>query len=237
MLEANNEITTTRTSVLQFLTNVLQSLPTLLTLAIIFLYLEMIAPFISIKYFGNYDTQKIATIFFLTAYTFLIFFIAPALTSRFIFRDNLRHLGLQLPANKLKAALLISLALSLLIPFMWFFSWQSNFQNYYSLHQFSFSKILLMDVSLLPVYYFAEEFFFRGFLFIGLWRKVKWHSFWITDIIFTASHMNKPGFEILLCIPASVIFNLLTLSTRSIYPAFIVHATLGVMLHFFVNFA
>ena len=89
----------------------------------------------------------------------------------------------------------------------------------------------------LPLYYFSEEFFFRGFLFLLLWKKVRWHSFWITDILFAAAHILKPGLEILLCIPASVIFNVLTLYSRSIVPALMVHLIVGMSLNFFVCYS
>jgi membrane protease YdiL (CAAX protease family) len=64
---------------------------------------------------------------------------------------------------------------------------------------------------------------------------VKWHSFWITDVLFTFSHLGKPGMEILLCIPASVVFNCLTLGTRSFFPAAVVHFVLGTVLFLVVN--
>ena len=89
---------------------------------------------------------------------------------------------------------------------------------------------------LFPFYYIGEECFFRGFLFLGLWRRVRWHSFWITDVLFTLAHIGKPGLEILLCIPASIIFNCLTLFTRSIVPAVIVHTIMGIMLSILVTF-
>jgi membrane protease YdiL (CAAX protease family) len=156
--------------------------------------------------------------------------------AKVIFREKLSNLGMRMPQGKAKTVLLVILALAVLTPSIYLLSKLPDFKSYYSLKHPSLLRMSLM-ITLLPLYYFAEEFFFRGFLFLGLWHRIGWHSFWITEIIFTLSHLHKPVIEILLCIPASVIFNCLSVYTRSFYPALMVHSSIGIFCLLVVNFS
>src|SRR3990167_2372900 len=153
------------------------------------------------------------------------FLIPVGITKRF-FKVTLKDLGLRIPYIDATTAFLTAAAFIFFIPMVYFLLSSTNVKHFYALTQHSTSELWIM-MALSPMYYFFEEFFFRGFLFLGLWRRVKWHSFWITDIIFTLSHVGKPMPEILACIPASIVFNILTLYTKSIYPAVLVHGYIG----------
>lgn len=157
------------------------------------------------------------------------------LCNKLFIKKPLSHFGLQAPKKNL-SIMLICFFLALLMPYIYFFSQQKSFQLSYSWQHISLFNFLTINFLLMSVYYFAEEFFFRGFLFLSLWEKVRWHSFWITDIIFTLSHLGKPGLEVIFCIPVSIILNGVTLATRSIYPALIIHYSLGVFLNVLVNY-
>jgi len=76
------------------------------------------------------------------------------------------------------------IGLAILLPWIIFFAHQTEFKGY-SFGTPTLPKYILILGVLFPLYYIGEEFFFRGFLFLGLWKRVGWHSFWITDIIFT----------------------------------------------------
>jgi membrane protease YdiL (CAAX protease family) len=220
-----------------YITRFFQSAPILISLSILFIIFEYQAPVVFLKYLGSaFDATKITTLIFLIAYTVLCFFVMPVVTSKIIFRENIKKLGLIVPENKKTALFLIIVALLLLAPCMVLFAQQKQFQHYYSLGHPSVSKFIFIQFMMLPIYYFIEEFFFRGFLFLTLWRKIGWHSFWITDVIFTCAHFGKPLPEILLAIPAGIILNYLTLRTQSIYPAAWVHAVLGILLNCLVNY-
>jgi membrane protease YdiL (CAAX protease family) len=207
----------------------------LLVFSLLLLNISMMTPVIFSHYFGPFDANKASSFAFLILFSFTCFLIIPAAASKFIFRKKLSDLGLRLPSGKAKTFGLIVIALIILAPSIYLLSKQADFKTYYTMRQPTFSKLAAMTVCF-PIYYFAEEFFFRGFLFLGLWHKVKWHSFWMTEIIFTFSHIGKPGLEILLCVPASVVFNCLTLYTKSFYPAFIVHSTIGIFCIYLVNY-
>lgn len=165
----------------------------------------------------------------------VIVILIPFLWNRYIYQQNIEELGVRLPKNKKKALFYIFLALVLLVPWMMYFSQFTEF-NFYSLAGMTPVQIIIRESIFMPLYYFCEEFFFRGFLFISFYKRVGYHSFWITDILFTYAHLGKPGLEMLMCIPASIVFNFITMKTKSIYPAFIVHTSLGLLLNILMTF-
>jgi membrane protease YdiL (CAAX protease family) len=203
--------------------------------AFIIIYLQSQMSSIYTKYIGVFDVQTIPTLVFFAAYTIVCFFILPVVASQICLTESLQQLGLTFPKDKKLAVLLIFVSLLFLLPYIIHFSSMQEFSGY-SLSKLGFFKFLAIICTFFPIYYIAEEFFFRGFLFIALWDRVGWHSFWITDIIFTLSHLGKPFLEVLLCIPASIILNAITLSSRSIVPAIVVHATLGIVLSVLVTY-
>ncbi|TAK75630.1 MAG: CPBP family intramembrane metalloprotease [Gammaproteobacteria bacterium] len=211
------------------------SAPMMLVFATAVLFYEVEAPFYYQRYFGVFDGKTIPSLLFLDLYTLFLFFLVPLIVGRVLFREPYFDLGLRRPLNNWVALRLILLAYCIVIPLTLFCAHQSQFKHYYSFGHVDTVSFIFMQLVLVPVYYFSEEFFFRGFLFLSLWRRIGWHSFWVTDIFFTLAHLGKPGIEIILSIPASVMLNYLTLRTRSIYPALIVHATIGIAMNMTVN--
>lgn len=187
------------------------------------------------KYFGQFNIRNIPGMVFFSFYGLFWLGLLPIVFNKWVRRESLRDIGIALPNNRIIALVLIIAALALLIPFMIFFAKQAVFHDY-SFGEISSPKFMFIIFFLFPIYYIGEECFIRGFLFLGLWKRVGWHSFWITDILFTLFHIGKPIPEVLLCIPASVIFNCLTLFTRSIVPAIIVHSTMGAVLSILVTY-
>lgn len=225
------------TNIIAWGNRLLKSAPILILFSIIILLLQMNVLWFFSKLFGTVlNPTATSTFAFIVFCTIIFFLIVPIALSQFIFKEKLTDLGLQSPVNKKIALLIIMLSLLILIPCVYSFSLQKSFQLTYSLGPLTLPKFVIINFLLMPIYYFAEEFFFRGFLFITLWRKIRWHSFWITDIIFTLTHLGKPGLEILMCIPLSVLLNSLTLITRSLYPAIFVHYSIGLLIITLVNF-
>lgn len=181
------------------------------------------------------DGSKFLSLLIYDLYSCVLMFILPALFCRFMWSESLAENGLQFIKNY-NSVFFIGFALTLLVPEILYFSHLETFRKIHSSNHVSNTQFFFTQFITLPAYYISEEFFFRGFLFLGLWKRVRWHSFWITDIVFTFAHLGKPGLEILMCIPASIVFNIITLGTRSIIPAFIVHCTLGILMNYLVRF-
>ncbi len=161
---------------------------------------------------------------------------APALLLIFRFKEPLTSFGFQLPTNKKEAAVLIFLTLVVLMPVIIFFSGQEVFQDYYAFKKGTPVGVLVLIVLPSLIYYFAEEFLFRGFLFWGLWHKIKYHSFWLTSLIFSLLHASKPVPEIFFAFFASLIFCYLSFRTKSFAPAAIVHFLIAITLNLLIVF-
>ena len=210
--------------------------PIILLFATIIVCYAASAPYFYHKYIGIFNATNITSLLFLDTYTFVFFFAIPLIVGKIFFDEEPVNLGLRWPINNKTASRLIAFAICFVLPITLFCAQKTQFKSYYSFGESSVAYFIFVQMTILPTYYFSEEFFFRGFLFLILWRKLNWHSFWITDIFFTLAHLGKPGLEIILSIPASIVLNYLTLRTKSILPAIIVHATIGIMINTFVNY-
>jgi len=205
-------------------------------MAIFLVMCEFSIPLIFYKLFHRaYDGKNLLSLLFILVPTFVFFFIIPLILNQLLYKEKLTELGLAKPCHWGKTLLLMGIALLLLGPCIFFLAHYGPFQIYYFFPKLKLSKLIVMFLVILPLYYFFEEFFFRGFLLSLLYKKVRWHSLWITDLVFTLAHIAKPALEILLALPAGIILALLTFRTKSIYPAIVVHYLLGVIMILSVN--
>lgn len=71
--------------------------------------------------------------------------------------------------------------------------------------------------------FFALEFFFRGFLVLGLGRVIGRASIWLAMIPYCMIHYHKPPLEAFAAIVAGVVLGEVAYRTRSIAGGVIVH--------------
>lgn len=194
----------------------------------------MSVPYYYDLFFGVLDTKSMVGVSYIVATGFSSFFIIPWLICKYILKIKLSDVGLVLPKLTFYNGILTLCALSLMLPFAFYFASQPSLHRWYSLSHLHLMPFIFIVVVLQPLYYFAEEFFFRGFLFLTTWRYIGWHSFWVTDVMFYYAHTNKPIPELLLSIPASVLLNYIALKSKSVYPAMFVHGSMGILLNVLV---
>jgi membrane protease YdiL (CAAX protease family) len=84
------------------------------------------------------------------------------------------------------------------------------------------------------IYYFCEEFIFRGVLFFGLWDKLKFHTFWIVNILFALLHFTKPLPEVFFAFFVGSAMTYLSFKTKSFLPAVVTHASISLILNFLI---
>lgn len=214
----------------------LQSSGLLIIITLFLLLFEFSIPALFFKLSGKiYESQNFFHLIFFISASFVFLFLIPIILNKFIYRKTLSSIGLTMPLKKNETFIFILVAFAILIPTIVFLTQQHQALSYYSFHKQSVGKLIFVIVTIFPLYYFFEEFFFRGFLLFNLWGKIRWHSLWVTDIIFTLAHLTKPLMEILIALPAGIILAFLTLRTKSIYPSVVVHYTLGTLLILIVN--
>lgn len=208
----------------------LQSSMLLIALATVLITLVICSPVVFTTLFeNNFDPTKPFDLFYLITYNLVFFFIIPVIYNKLFYQQSFNQIGVQLPENKSRALLLVLLALAIVIPAVVYLNTNKQFHDFYTLalRNHSLDKILFLQFIILPLYYFSEEFFFRGFLLLNLSKKLGWHSLWITDIFFVCAHAGKPLVEIMFSIPSGIILACLTMATRSIYPAIMLHYCIG----------
>lgn len=181
------------------------------------------------KYFNG---REIPSIIFMTIYSQLWMLLIPIIFIKIILRDSLKNFGLVIPSNKARALSLTLISLFSLLLCLPFFL--NRIPRPYSLHHLSLSEFIFTQLVILPLYYFAEEFFFRGFLFIGLWKNMRWRSVWVTESLFAFVHLGKPLAEIIFSIPVGLVLNFVALNTRSVFPAIIIHYCIGAIVNLWV---
>ncbi|OGM94104.1 hypothetical protein A2610_01890 [Candidatus Wolfebacteria bacterium RIFOXYD1_FULL_48_65] len=165
----------------------------------------------------------------LVALVFLM--LVPMAVIVFLFEEKLSAYGWRLPVDTHASRRLIIASTLVLLPFIFYLSTQDIFHGYYSRYGIGFLEFLVTGGIFTFLYYLAEEFLFRGFLFFGLWPRLGYHSFWIIGSLFAFLHITKPPAEIILSFFASIIFCYLSLKTKSFLPAAIVHFIIAVVLN------
>lgn len=161
--------------------------------------------------------------------------LLPLLVIRKFFKEDLREYGFRLPEDYRETLILVFLAIVLFLPLLFFFGGEDSFQGYYSaVAELTLGKFLVVGVLASLIYYVAEEFLFRGFLFWGLWQRAGYHSFWINGVIFASLHLTKPFAEVVFAFFASLIFCFLSLKTKSFLSAAAVHFAIALIFNILI---
>lgn len=84
--------------------------------------------------------------------------------------------------------------------------------------------------SIYAMYYFAFEFFYRGFLLRALnVESGFWMAMWIQVAMSVMIHFGKPTPELLAAIPAGFLFGWIAYKTNSLWYVFVLHWTIGII--------
>ena len=131
-------------------------------------------------------------------------------------KENLSDYGLQLGDYKL-GGIITGICVLGLVGIMYFGASIESLSTFYSKPINMVAYIIINAIIL-----FSWEFFFRGWLMFSF-KKYKHWAIVIQTIPFVLVHITKPPIEMLLTIPAGLIFGWITYRTKSIIPAFLIH--------------
>ena len=118
------------------------------------------------------------------------------------------------------------LFLAIALPIVYLSSSAGSFQTYYAAKNFNFNQYFI-EVFL---YMLGWEFFFRGFMTLGLKDSLKEGAILIQMIPFTLLHLGKPMAESIACIPSGLLWGYICYKGESFWPAVIMHMAVNVML-------
>jgi len=99
------------------------------------------------------------------------------------------------------------------------------------------SHFVFYEIIYVLFYYVAWEFFFRGFLLFGLKDRFgAVNAILIETISSTLIHIDKPEGEIIGAIVVGILFGMIALRSKSFWYVFLIHASIGVLLDYFIIF-
>lgn len=111
-----------------------------------------------------------------------------------------------------------------LLPFLIYFSRQSDIRNFYQEYFPTDMSTPLLLLSLI-VYMFCWEWFFRGFLLFGVSQGFGWIvAVVLQAILFGAAHYGKPSIEMYSSFAGGLVLGVLCWREKSFAPAFYTHA-------------
>jgi membrane protease YdiL (CAAX protease family) len=161
--------------------------------------------------------------------------VLPLLLIKHIWNEKVSDYGLRLPEKVTYAVKLTSLTFIPLVPLTVLLSKATSFRSFYMIDH-PLSIIFFLELILSLIYFLSEEFLFRGFLLFSLQQKLGWRGFWIVNIIFSLLHIGKASGEIFISFFIGIIFSYLSIKTRSILPAVVLHFSMAIMLNFLIFF-
>ncbi len=169
---------------------------------------------------------------------FILMGMLPFIVMKYIFKESHTGYGLQIgdwkSGLKSTAILIPVIAIFLLFPS----AFQKEFNTFYPLYK---SKdgfdnfFILYEFLRLIFYYFAWEYFYRGFILFGLRSYIgNWNAILVQMIPSCLWHIGYPTGEILGAIPGGILFGILAIRTNSIFWPLLLHWLIGVLLDVFI---
>jgi len=159
---------------------------------------------------------------------FAVYFLIPALTIAFVFREPLRNYGLSprgfLKHLKIYVLLYIPVAIAVALV-----SFTPQFQETYPFyHDPSGLLDFVLWEALYCLQFFALEFFFRGFFIHALKWKLGYMAIFAMVVPYCMIHFHKPFLEALGAIVAGIVLGLLSLRTNTIWGGVAIHCAVAI---------
>ena len=210
-------------------------LPILLTLVFFSIYwFTSKSKKIRKRFYNKYDHDQASLkhIFFTKYFGFFSMGVFPTIICLFYLPDlTLADLGLTLIYETSLFSLLWILGLSILIVPLVYFSAKNpkNLLNYPQIRAKVWTKKMIFINALgWFLYLFGYEFLFRGVLLIPLLEPLgMWPAITINIALYSATHIPKGLDETIGAIPLGFVLSLLTISSGTIWIAFIVHVVMA----------
>tara|TARA_Y100000389_G_C17320428_1_gene442743 strand:+ start:174 stop:914 length:741 start_codon:yes stop_codon:yes gene_type:complete len=210
-------------------------LPILLTLVFFSIYwFTSKSKKIRKRFYNKYDHDQASLkhIFFTKYFGFFSMGVFPTIICFFYLPDlTLADLGLTLIYETSLFSLLWILGLSILIVPLVYFSAKNpkNLINYPQIRAKVWTKKMIFINALgWFLYLFGYEFLFRGVLLIPLIEPLgMWPAITINIALYSATHIPKGLDETIGAIPLGFVLSLLTISSGTIWIAFIVHVVMA----------
>ncbi|MEO6239903.1 MAG: CPBP family intramembrane glutamic endopeptidase [Bacteroidia bacterium] len=159
-----------------------------------------------------------------------VYLLVPMLLIKFLFHEQLSDYGWQMK-GAFKDWWLYAVMLVVMLPLVIYFSSTTSFQSRYPFynprHDQTVTPFLIWEIM-----YFAQfiglEFFFRGFVTLGLKNRFGFYSIFIMTIPYCMIHFGKPMPETFGAIAAGLVLGMLAMKSRSIFMGVLIHYSVAI---------
>ncbi len=163
---------------------------------------------------------------------FVLLFCVPSLVIKFAFKRRLSEFGLQWGDARLWGKYFLGFML-VVLPAVLISARFQSFQGYYSYHQWAAQSVgaFLLFAAGWLVYFFAWEFFFRGFMLFGLAPSLGTFAIFVQMVPFAMMHFNKPEMESYAAIVAGIALGVMAYRSKSCVGCWLLHWVIAVLMY------
>ena len=156
------------------------------------------------------------------------FLVVPAVVI-WVRREKLRAYGLQ-TQGFFRHAWIYAFMLGIVIPVVWVASGTQAFSSYYPIYRLAgrtWFDFLFWEI-VYSLQFLSLEFFFRGFVVLGLEDRMGSAIVAAAVVPYCMIHFGKPVAEVCAAIIAGIVLGTLALKTRSVLAGALIHVTVAV---------
>lgn len=176
-------------------------------------------------HFYSFLYWALATIFF--------FMVVPVCVIKFLFRERLSDYGLK-SGQIFGYWKTYALGFAFLFPFLLIASYSHQFKITYPFFVPPISEFVpyyLIAEVLYVVTFFSLEFFFRGFMVLGLKKDLGLYSVFVMTIPYCMIHFAKPLPECIGSIFAGIFLGLMSYKTQSVWMGAVLHSVVALSMN------
>lgn len=112
-----------------------------------------------------------------------------------------------------------------------------SFREYYTPNSLGLFNTPFVFIFSSFIYYFSEEYLFRGFLLSKLSKYSNSYGVFLTSTLFAFLHLTKTFPEVIFSFILGVGLGFLTIKVKSVWPAIIIHFSIAIILNVLIYLA
>lgn len=200
---------------------------------------------VGIQFFGNIDKVPFLLLFiqgdryqfysfvYWALITIFFFSAVPLIVVRFVFNEKPSDYGLK-TKQIFGYGKVYLIAFAIICPLLIIASYSNQFQATYPFYVppiEKFAPLYIVAEILYVLTFFALEFFFRGFMVLGLKKEMGLYSVFVMTIPYCMIHFTKPLPECIGSILAGIFLGLMSYKTQSIWMGAFLHSAVALSMN------
>ncbi len=189
--------------------------------------------------FSLFGKGELASVLYTFFSSLILLGLLPGLTVKFIFHESLSHYGIRIGDWQFGAKAFLILS-PVMVALTYPSSRMESFVAEYPLYkEVGASPPIFTAYSLLYlVYYLGWEFFFRGYMQLGLKERLgNANAILVQTLASCLLHIGKPDAEVYSSILGGIVWGMIVFRARSLLPVLLLHWLLGISLDAFIIYS